>query len=671
MCHNLLAVLLLFFLTLSQVACQDTINESVSGKELTTKANRDEQDEKDKSDEKENLSEEEPVVLPPVLGPPIIGPGLVGAVPLLYPSGGGRGTQDLCPRDAKKTSPGICGCGVPDLDADNDYVIDCIDNCPTAYNPEQVDVDEDKVGAACDCDDENDQLNTVTMQARYVSPTGNNSDNNCLNLDTPCQTIAYAIAQSVNGDTIVLGAGSFLENTILVNKNLSIVGKGPVNSIVNAQENGRVFLIAEDIEASICGITITGGFIEGEGTETNLAPGAGGGVFNDGYLLLSKVVVEDNSANLAGGGLWNNTDSEMHIKNSTIRLNTAGQSVGGFGNYYLSTMTIDNTLITENTSGAVGGAGGSAGNFFSLTNSTVSNNTAPFLAGGLILVNGLIAVGSVQIENTEFSGNAGGLGGALITNGIGATIENSRFLNNTASQDAGAIAVVGQGVLQVSDSTFSGNTAAFSGGGILLTEDSRAFLVSTTIAENNAASGGGISVTQSSEAFITNSTLSTNTATLQGGGVYEDGISSVTINFSTIAFNTALNGGGIYKNSNSLLNTYHSILSNNIVNNCESDSGDVINSANFSLFSDASCSFSSGTDNQVSIDPLLGPLQNNGGPTETHALLGLSPAIDAGDTICTITFDQRGEFRPVNIVGLSPIDAQARCDIGSFEAQLP
>jgi hypothetical protein len=676
-----IVALLLLLTALSHVGCSNTDNpkDAISPKEgdiIEISPVKDDKKEKDKLKDPELLDEEEAELLPPLAGPPLIVAGFPGpGQPLFYPSfgggGGGGGARDQCPSDSQKSHPGICGCGIPDDDADHDAVIDCIDNCPNVVNPGQEDLDEDGVGGLCDCDDENDQINEITGQARYVAPLGSDTLNNCLDPDFPCLTIVHAIASSDSGDTLLLAVGSFLEENILVDKNLSIFGQGSSTTIVDAEQNGRVFLIAEGIEASICGLTVTGGFIEGIGTDTNLAPGAGGGIFNDGTLLLSEVIVEENSANLAGGGIWNNTDSEMHIRNSTIRLNIAGQSVGGFGNYYLSTMTIDNSTISDNSSGGVGGAGGSAGNSFRISNSIISNNTAPFLAGGLIVIHGLISVGSVEIENTEFSGNSSGLGGAMVTNGIGATIENSRFLNNTAIQDGAGVAVVGQGVLQIADSTFSGNTAALNGGGILVIEDSRAFIVTSTLTDNSASFGGGVSISQTSEVFITDSTISSNSATAQGGGIYESGLSTTTVNFSTIAFNTAPDGGGVYKTSGSALDTYHSIFSDNIANDCEADVGDVFNNATFSLFSDASCTFSAGANNQASTDPLLGPLQDNGGPTETHALTGASPAIDAGDTDCTITFDQRGEFRPVNIFGLDPIDAQARCDIGSFEVQLP
>ncbi|VAW42509.1 hypothetical protein MNBD_CHLOROFLEXI01-1452 [hydrothermal vent metagenome] len=114
-----------------------------------------------------------------------------------------------------------------------------------------------------------------------------------------------------------------------------------------------------------------------------------------------------------------------------------------------------------------------------------------------------------------------------------------------------------------------------------------------------------------------------------GGGIYNSGI--LTVTNSTLSSNSANNGGGIYNNSGTTTVT-NSTFSGNSANN---DGGGILNGSNTA--------------------PLLGPLQDNGGPTFTHALLSGSPAINAGNT--ALTTDQRGVARPQG----------SNDDIGAFE----
>src|SRR5439155_20089982 len=162
---------------------------------------------------------------------------------------------------------------------------------------------------------------------------------------------------------------------------------------------------------------------------------------------------------------------------------------------------------------------------------------------------------------------------------------------------------------------------------------------------------------------IVNSTISGNSAGV-GGGIWNDGRSNATLTIvnSTLSDNSGPFGGGIY-NQSATLTIGDTILKAgasgpNILN----QSG-TVNSLGYNLSSDNGGGVLTGTGDQINTDPVLGPLQDNGGPTLTHALLLGSPAIDAGDPNFTPppNYDQRGPGfdRVVN----------GRIDIGSFEMQ--
>jgi len=155
-----------------------------------------------------------------------------------------------------------------------------------------------------------------------------------------------------------------------------------------------------------------------------------------------------------------------------------------------------------------------------------------------------------------------------------------------------------------------------------------------------------------------NSTLSGNVATSQGGALNIDYRNDVTISHTTIAGNVGYIANSIYIQSSSgsftILNSI--IASDNEGKNC-TQADLLIVSLGYNISDDASCQLTEPTDLQ-NTDPLLGLLQDNGGPTETHALLPGSPAIDSGDNGTCPAVDQRGVARPQG----------AGCDRGAVEA---
>jgi hypothetical protein len=210
------------------------------------------------------------------------------------------------------------------------------------------------------------------------------------------------------------------------------------------------------------------------------------------------------------------------------------------------------------------------------------------------------------------------------------------------------------------DSTVSGNTAKGAGtnlmgnGGGVSIWGGTARLVNSTISGNSAAGsgtnsglGGGIGILSyylPTTVELVNTTVSSNTAVSYGGGVANwvlDFPPTTTFHNTIIANNSAPYYAGCYNN------------------------GGTLTSLGYNLEDGDTCNLDQPTD-IVNTDPMLEPLADNGGPTETHALPDDSPAADQGS--CPgYAADQRGMPRPVDLPGVP--NADDGCDVGAFEVQ--
>ena len=178
----------------------------------------------------------------------------------------------------------------------------------------------------------------------------------------------------------------------------------------------------------------------------------------------------------------------------------------------------------------------------------------------------------------------------------------------------------------------------------------------STIDNNTAAEGGGIYNNSGAITTVMTSTISGNSASVSGGGATNNG-ASLDFNAVTIAMNTTTGtGGGIEANNNvSLKNT---IVALNTATSGTDVSG-TLTSNNYNLIgTDDLGVFTAQTNDQEEVDPVVGPLQDNGGTTFTHQLLNGSPAFDAGDPGDAFT-DQIGQ----SVFGVAR-------DIGAYESQV-
>jgi hypothetical protein len=252
---------------------------------------------------------------------------------------------------------------------------------------------------------------------------------------------------------------------------------------------------------------------------------------------------------------------------------------------------------------------------------------------------GIGNVGTLTVSDCTVSGNSS-VGLSNIANGQASTNATLTIANSIVSDNSGPGvsngAFMASATVTILNSTLTGN-----GGGIY-----------------TSGFEGGTNVT------VSNSTISGNSADL-GGGIYSYW-SAVTIVNSTLSGNSAGSGGGIY-NGGGLFGGIDVEISNTILNAGASgenifNNGGTITSHGYNLSSDDGAGYLTGPGDQINTDPLLGPLQDNGGPTLTHMPLPGSPVIDAGDPNFTSPpfRDQRGAcFHRVF----------RRIDIGSVETQ--
>ncbi|MEM9353444.1 MAG: choice-of-anchor Q domain-containing protein, partial [Planctomycetota bacterium] len=330
-------------------------------------------------------------------------------------------------------------------------------------------------------------------------------------------------------------------------------------------------------------------------------------------------------------------------------------------------------------------------------NSRVINFTA---VSGDLNLNGLIITGG---RTTGFGERGGGI--QFRSEGVLTVAQGDVSGNSTVgdSADGGGISAF-PGAVTLTSSTVSGNSAtgiAADGGGIYAYSGA-VTLTSSTISGNSSSDDGGGIKTDSGDVMLTSSTVSGNSSSFYGGGIHSfEG--SVTLNSSTLSGNSSIgNGGGIYTfgstvsitgstltgntaagvgggvglradnfNDNERITIRNSIIAGNSDNGTAPDLqavGDPANDqiVNFSLIGDTTGSgvtAATGTGNLLGIDPLLGLLADNGGPTLTNALLAGSPALNAGDPAFASppAFDQRGPGFARVLTG--------RVDIGAFEAQ--
>ena len=326
----------------------------------------------------------------------------------------------------------------------------------------------------------------------------------------------------------------------------------------------------------------------------------------------ATTIIDANGAATGAGVFQLGSAINVSLNHLTIRNGVTGGGIASDAN-----LTVDDCIITGNSAesvyGDIHGGGIDNGGSLVLKNSIVADNKT--LNNGSIggIAGGIHGSGPLTISNSTISGNQSAYGGGLYAEGK-VTITNSTFSGNSAAYGA-AIYAEGATITLVND-TISGNASAGDGAGMFL-DAGTIDLYSVTVAANEANadnSGGG-----------------------GGAGIYNFGAS--------VSLNNSILSGNYYRSGLFLV---------------QADCAGTFTASGNNIVTHASCTINGPHSSDA---PRLGPLQDNGGPTLTHALLPGSPALEAStcvdDVGAPLATDQRGVPRPQG----------AACDLGAFELE--
>src|SRR5688572_22013404 len=430
--------------------------------------------------------------------------------------------------------------------------------------------------------------------------------------DTGVGSLRAAVAAAASGDVIrfdpsLSGQDVVLASQLSVTRELGIEGPGSDKIAISGGNRTRIFFATAPLTLS--GLTLKNGLGDGAAL----------------YVLRARATViscsfTDNSAPNGVGGAIYNPLSPLEVTNCNFSHNTApGFGLGGvlYGSPRV-TATMTDCVFTENS--ADNGGAIYAGGPLTLLRCHFARNSIPTdgIAGAVFNEY------PTTITGCTFTGNStgeGGAGGALFLYSTDGIIRDSLFANNRVGSGYGAQGggIWSDGTLRIENSTIANNMSGAQSRGAGIYNDGALILDNATVSGNST---GEFS---------------------QGGGILNEDFDGASVSAANtiIARNAAPTGPDI---SGTFVSRGYNLIGN-IAGNTGATLNDLIN-----------------------IDPLLGPLQDNGGSSATMALLPRSPAIDHGDPAFVpssftpaMTADQRGALRIDN----------GRLDIGAYEAEPP
>ena len=447
--------------------------------------------------------------------------------------------------------------------------------------------------------------------------------------------IQAAVDAASDGDIIRVASGTYTDvhsrlgvtQTVYLTKSLTIQGGYTTDfmdppdpesnpTILNPQDQGRVFYITGLITPTLAGLQLRNGY----------SPDSGAGIFNiNASLTLNDCQVHHNQASSAGGGVYMYASAAPNLNRNSIYENEALGGVGGGVYLYDSpASTLSNNLVYSNTTNSSGGGiyAGNSDDVLILSNAVYSNTA--FNGGGLLISAGSdLTITQNQIFGNDATANGGGI---YLVNSNGLHLKGNKFWDNRANSGGGIYASYGANptTVRIDSNQVEENSAGLGAGIYLFGEaDTKIQLENNWVVENLATSGG------------------------DGSGIYIKGFSPSLLQ-TTVARNTGGNGSGISLTSGGVSMTNTILVSQTIGINVPGDSTAVMAATLWGSGSWANGSDWTGAGTLITgttnlwadpffINPALGDFH----------ILATSPAVDSGID-SGVTHDIDGEPRPYN-----------------------
>lgn len=509
-----------------------------------------------------------------------------------------------------------------------------------------------------------------------------------LNADGDCSLREAIQAANTNAAVDACAAGSGAD-TISIPDGEFHLTLGPAGEDANA---GGDLDITESL--TLAGTSLEGTIVDGQNADTILHMVA------PGNLSLSNLSLIHGQSPIAGA-LFMNVDGDVAFDGVRIDSNLSGAAPAVLLSANNMNLTVTRSQFTGNSTilpsqGLALGYSSLVSGNLSLSDSFFSGNTSSTGAAGALFVQvaGNATLERVALTDNKVSFPASIGGGAYLSVAGNLSVTESEITGNTAGSGAAGLFISCGGNVDISKTLFENNQttpAMFSQGGGLLLAAPTANLTETTIDGNRASlgagmmfsgttltidestisrnitsgpllsSGQGAGLNANGDVILRNATFSGNSthgSLGQGGAILLNGVGASTATNVTMADNAASMGEAILATAGTITFT------NTIIDDsCFGAAPGILLSGGNNIDHRNTCEFSTATNDLIDTDPLLGPLTNNGGSVETHALLEGSPAIDAGTETGAPAADARGFARPAD----GNNDGTAKTDIGALE----